>query len=69
MAKLFERHGKMIVMDRRGAHDFDGKCEMCGKADELRPYGPNGANICFPCAMKDEEGTSRRFAQMLNGQA
>lgn len=31
-----------------------GKCEYCGKNDELRPYGRGGAFICFECGMKPE---------------
>lgn len=68
MAKLFERHGKAIIMDRRDPHAFDGKCELCGKQDELRPYGPDNKNICFDCAMKDEAGTAQRFREMIDGQ-
>ena len=30
----------------------DGKCELCGKIAELRPYGPNKENICYDCNMK-----------------
>lgn len=30
------------------------KCEYCGKIAELRPYGKDGANICFECGMKPE---------------
>lgn len=27
------------------------KCCVCGSSkEELRPYGPDGAPICFPCA-------------------
>lgn len=44
-----------------------GKCEDCGKKDELRPYGKNGANVCFDCAMKDEENAKAMFAKRLNG--
>jgi len=29
-------------------------CEACGDKEELRPYGPDGANICFACMMNDE---------------
>jgi hypothetical protein len=40
-------------------------CRACGHAElspdqdparktELRPYGPDGAPICFPCAMRPE---------------
>ena len=45
------------------------KCEDCGKMDELRPYGKNAANVCFDCAMKDEENAAKMFAQMLKGDA
>ena len=38
-----------------------GKCELCGKDAELRPYGPNREWICFTCGMKDEEATERAF--------
>jgi hypothetical protein len=30
-------------------------CEMCGKIDECRPYGPNDEQICFECAMATPE--------------
>lgn len=67
MAKLFERKGNLVIMDRRNQHDFDGKCEFCKKEDELRPYGPNNENICFDCAMKDEPTTAKKFLEMLDG--
>lgn len=41
------------------------KCDLCGKVDELRPYGPNGENVCFDCGMKDEEAAARQFAKLL----
>ncbi len=47
----------MIIQQRP-----DGQCDLCGKIDELRPYGPNGEYICFECGMKDEEATTRQFA-------
>jgi hypothetical protein len=28
------------------------RCSECGAGDELRPYGKDGAPICFDCAMK-----------------
>lgn len=40
-------------------------CELCGDRKELRPYGPNGENICFPCGMKDESTTAQMFAKHL----
>jgi hypothetical protein len=42
-------------------------CEMCGTVAELRPYGPNYENICFPCGMKDEETSKQRFRERMNG--
>jgi hypothetical protein len=66
-ARLFERKGNMVIMDRVDPHEFDGKCEMCGKAEELRPYGPNNENICFDCAMKDEATAARKFREMFEG--
>jgi hypothetical protein len=32
-------------------------CEYCGNLEELRPYGQNGALICFDCGMKPENIT------------
>ena len=40
-------------------------CEMCGKLDELRPYGPKGENICFDCMKKDEPAARRKFRERL----
>jgi hypothetical protein len=45
----------------------DAKCELCGKMDELRPYGPNGENICFDCGMKNKETTKKQFLGRLRG--
>ena len=41
------------------------KCELCGEEKELRPYGPNGENVCFSCAMKNEEAAKQHFAKRL----
>jgi hypothetical protein len=64
--KLFEKKGRGVIMDRRGP--FMGKCQLCGKEDDLRPYGPNNENICFDCGMKDEATTAAKFKEMLDGQ-
>lgn len=42
-------------------------CEMCGKIDELRPYGPKGENVCFSCGMKDPAAAARQFAKRVSG--
>jgi hypothetical protein len=58
------------IMSGRGfiAQQPDEMCEMCGKIDECRPYGPNDENICFDCAMKDEDTTERKMAAYLFGE-
>lgn len=50
---------KVGIIERR-----DNNCELCGKVEELRPYGPNGELICFECGMKDEETTTAQFAKL-----
>lgn len=57
-------------MSGRGfiAQEQDTVCEMCGKIDECRPYGPNDENICFDCAMKDEATTEKKMSQYIFGE-
>lgn len=57
-------------MSKRGliCEEIENVCHFCKKVDELRPYGPSGENICFDCAMKDEETTARRFKQHVLGE-
>jgi hypothetical protein len=46
-------------------------CEMCGVVDECRPYGPNDENICFDCAMKDDESKAiaeKKMAKYIFGE-
>jgi len=56
-------------MSGRGiiAPQDDEVCEMCGIVAECRPYGPNDENICFECAMKDEETTKRKMNAYIFG--
>lgn len=37
------------------AEELPQVCELCGKIDECRPYGPNGEQICFECATSTPE--------------
>ena len=51
----------------------DGICEMCGKKEELRPYGKRlesgrRMNVCFDCAILDEAEMDRAFRELLNGE-
>lgn len=41
------------------------QCDFCGIIAELRPYGPNGEAVCYPCAMKDENAAKRQFEKRL----
>lgn len=45
----FEDGHRHYVLESEGKQP----CEMCGGVFELRPYGPNGENVCFFCAMED----------------
>jgi hypothetical protein len=50
------------------AQQADEICEMCGIVAECRPYGPKDENICFDCAMLDEETTQRKMAAYIFGE-
>jgi hypothetical protein len=43
------------------------KCEYCGRIAELRPYGKNGANICFKCGMENIKTTEAEFGKRIAG--
>ncbi len=47
---------------------FHEACQMCGKVDELRPYGPNGEEVCFDCGMKDVAAAERGFRRLVLGE-
>jgi hypothetical protein len=64
-ARVAERRGNAVILDRRDPHAFDGKCAFCPAVGELRPYGPNNESICFDCAMKDEATAARKFREFI----
>jgi hypothetical protein len=46
-------------------------CELCGKIDECRPYGPNNEQICFDCAHSTpemEEIARKKMAAYIFGE-
>jgi hypothetical protein len=47
----------------------DGICEVCGKIDETRPYGPNGEEVCFDCGLKDWAAVERGIKRFVLGEA
>lgn len=44
-------------------------CELCGKLEETRPYGPKGERVCFDCGSKDEEALDRGFRRHVLGES
>lgn len=44
------------------------RCELCGKIEETRPYGPKGEEVCFACGMKDEPAAIRGFRRLVLGE-
>jgi len=44
------------------------ECSTCHKFEECRPYGKNGALVCFDCAMKDKETTKEQMNMRLFGE-
>lgn len=59
---------KIIVL---GTPSEDQPCEYCGQMSELRPYGKNGARICFDCGMKPEnkEYVEKAINDIFTGQS
>jgi hypothetical protein len=60
---MTERIGDVVII----APEKPQQCDLCGKIDELRPYGPNGECICFECGMKNQPMTDRIMKHKLFG--
>lgn len=60
---MSRRIGNAIFIEVEG----DDVCELCGKVDELRPYGPNGERICYECGMKNRDATDKMMGKVLFG--
>ena len=45
-------------------NDDMGKCSDCGNWDYVRPYGKDGATVCFGCMMKNEEDAKEQFRKL-----
>ncbi len=52
------------------APEPDQMCEMCGKVDECRPYGPNDEQVCYDCAMNKvgEETIKKKMDAYIFGE-
>ena len=53
--------GVLIIEDEKPQ-----QCDYCGKIAELRPYGKDGACICYECGMSDRETTDEMFGKMID---
>jgi len=41
-----------------------GNCHYCGPTgEEMRPYGPEGADVCYPCATATPERNAETLAR------
>jgi len=57
------RDGDVFVV----ASEPEAVCDLCGNTAELRPYGPNGENVCHPCGVKDRATMERHVRERLGG--
>ena len=60
---MSKRIGNTIIIEP----EEDSKCEYCAKLAETRPYGKNGARICYECGMKNKEETEKNMEIILFG--
>lgn len=44
------------------------RCHYCGEGGDLRPYGPGGSYVCYPCGTSPEhlEETDRNFNALID---
>ncbi|WP_160687117.1 hypothetical protein [Clostridium sp. C2-6-12] len=59
---MSKKQGKKFIISEQEPRE----CEYCGEISELRPYGKNGANICFKCGMKNEKEAEKQFMKILD---
>lgn len=57
------KFGTVYLLDRKDIPM--GKCEMCDKDDELRPFGPKEEWVCFDCGMKNEAAMNRAMDKLM----
>lgn len=60
---MSRRVGNVVIIEV----EAPGDCAECHETHELRPYGKNGARICYGCATKDPERTKREMNRRLFG--
>lgn len=58
---MTKRIGNIVVIETTKP----AKCDLCGKKDELRPYGPKGENVCYSCGQKDPAALKRAMNKLF----
>jgi hypothetical protein len=48
--------------------EVDRACELCGKVEECRPYGPKFEWVCFDCGQKDPAAMERGMNRYVFGE-
>lgn len=59
---MTQRKGNVVFVEKETSQ----RCELCGRVEETRPYGPKGERVCFDCGMKNEDATKRAFGRLLD---
>lgn len=54
---MTQKIGNVIIIEPEEPQ----QCDECGKIDELRPYGKDGAKICFECGQKNPRESIRNM--------
>lgn len=62
---MSKRIGNTVVI----ASEQDMLCHECGKVEETRPYGKNGAEVCFECGEKIPNIVEHNMGIKLFGEA
>ena len=57
-----DRYERVII-----CYTPEASCELCNRTAELRPYGPDGKQICFKCGMEKDEYAKGAFGRLIDG--
>lgn len=60
---MTQRIGNVVVIE----DEPDKRCELCGEVTDCRPAGPNGEQVCHPCALKDPAAMDRYAQRLFQG--
>lgn len=58
---MTKRVGNVVILEPEKPQ----QCDECGEVKELRPYGRDGAHICYECGQKNPRETFRNMCLLL----